>query len=66
MGSSSPSPESHELMMHHTVRTVTIPAAAPMEARIEVVILWKENSSSATKNAKTLQIGHHHCPEIKK
>jgi hypothetical protein len=52
--SESPLSDSQEFMMHQIMRMVTIPEAAPTQARISAVVSWKLNSNSATKNTQTL------------
>jgi hypothetical protein len=45
---------SQEFMMQQIMRMVTIPEAAPTQARICAVVFWKLNSNRATKNTQTL------------
>ena len=41
--------------MHHIMKMVTDPEAAPTKTRISVVVFWKENSNRAIKNPQTLR-----------
>ena len=53
--SDSPLSESQEFMMHQIMRMVTIPEAAPTEARIRVIVFSKLNSNRAIKKTQTLR-----------